>query len=356
MSSLRQYGCRNAFTLIELLVVIAIVAILVGLLLPAVQMVREAANRTSCANNLKQIGLACHGYDSTYGRLPPGYLGPMPNEQDYGGHPERMQQVGLLVYLLPFIEQGNLRRQLRFDPNPSHLGPAWYTDSTNWQMAQTRIRLFECPSDNIADDTATQGTALAVHYYNYFAPLVANQDDNTNGDGVVHDPSDPIVLGRANYAGCAGLAGHGTSQYWGKYEGIFTNRSHWSLREITTLDGTSNTLLLGETTGGRDNGQRIYLPTWMGRGVQPTWSGLPADGQDFIDPPLFDSKHRGVVQFCFADGSVRSLRKGSSSIDYDNWALVDLWPDSYPADWWVLQELAGVRDGGTRDGSALVNY
>jgi prepilin-type N-terminal cleavage/methylation domain-containing protein len=347
---------RNGFTLIELLVVLAVIALLIGFLLPAVQRMREAANRIRCANNQKQLGLACHAYDSTYGRLPPGYLGPIPNEQDFGGHPERMQQAGLLVYLLPYVEQENIYRRLRIDLDPTHLGPAWYTDPTNWQLAQTRIRLFECSSDNIAEDTATQGTAEAAHWYNYRAPIVPNQDDNTNGDVVTLDPSDPTVLGRSNYAGCAGLAARGTSQYWARYEGIFSNRSGWSVSQVTALDGTSNTLLLGETIGGRQNGQRMYLPTWLGRGVQPTLSGLAADGQDQLFPPLFDSKHPGVVLFCFADGSVRSLRKGSSWIDANNgWALGNLWPDRYPAAWWILQELAGLRDGGTPDPSSLVN-
>src|SRR5437764_622615 len=99
---------RSAFTLVELLVVIGIIATLIGLLLPAVQRIREAANRMSCANNLKQLGLACHNYDSTNGRLPPGYLGPIPNERLYGPDADRFQQIGLLPYLLPYVEQDNV--------------------------------------------------------------------------------------------------------------------------------------------------------------------------------------------------------------------------------------------------------
>src|SRR5262245_24967297 len=109
---------RNGFTLIELLVVIAIIAVLIGLLIPAVQKVREAASRITCANNLKQLGLACHNYDSAHGRLPPGYLGPIPNERYLDPNSDRIQNVGLLVYLLPYVEQDTLYRQLQinFDP------------------------------------------------------------------------------------------------------------------------------------------------------------------------------------------------------------------------------------------------
>jgi prepilin-type N-terminal cleavage/methylation domain-containing protein len=345
---------RRGFTLIELLVVIAIIGVLISLLLPAVQKVREAANRTSCANNLKQLGLACHNYQSAHGRLPPGYLGPIPNEQLFGTNPDGIQHVGLLVYLLPYFEQDNIYRQLQIDFDVRHLGPAWYTNQTNWQLAQTRIKVFECPSDNVDDDTSTQGTVEGFHVFNYNASLVRDVDNNANGDAVVLPPGDPTVLGRSNYAGCAGLAGKGTSQYWSKYEGIFANRSNTSLARIP--DGTSNTLLLGEFDGGREKGQRMYLRSWMCAGVVPTLSGLAADGQDPVSTPLFDSKHPGIVQFCFADGSVRSLRKGTSWINaIVGWDLVDLWPDHYPADWWVLQELAGFRDGGTRDRSSFEN-
>src|SRR5262249_10401560 len=107
MSRLRA---RKAFTLIELLVVIAIIAVLIGLLLPAVQKIREAANRMSCTNNLHQIALAAHNYEPTNGHFRPGTDG---------------AEVGPLVYLLPYMEQDNLSRNFSFDPKPEPR--AWFS-------------------------------------------------------------------------------------------------------------------------------------------------------------------------------------------------------------------------------------
>src|SRR5262249_46547423 len=185
---------------------------------------REAASRLTCANNLHQLGLACHNYASGHGRLPPGYLGPIPNERGYGADADQIQHAGLLVYLLPYVEQDNISRQLQIDLNPRHLGPAWYTNATNWGLAQTRIKLFLCPSHDPSDPSA-QGTAMSFHMFNYSAPIIPDTDDNTWIDAVILAPSNPTVLGRTNYGGCAGLAGRGTSQYWSMYEGVFTNRS-----------------------------------------------------------------------------------------------------------------------------------
>src|SRR5262249_28064575 len=144
-----------------------------------------------------------------------------------------------------------------------------------------------------------------------------------------------------------GLSGRGTSPYWGKYEGLFTNRSRNTLGQVP--DGTSQTLLLGEYDGGRMDGQRHAHGSWIAVGAMPTCSGLPPDGGGpFVHAASFGSRHPGVVQFCLADGSVRGLRKGTSWVDWWDGDLAALFPNSYPADWWVLQELSGMRDGGTR--------
>src|SRR5262245_58062841 len=102
---------RRGFTLIELLVVIAILAVLIGLLLPAVQQIREAANRVACANNLKQLGLALHNYHGDYGKFPPGAVGPFASLPRFAG----LKHHGLGTYLLPYLEQSALARQYSWD-------------------------------------------------------------------------------------------------------------------------------------------------------------------------------------------------------------------------------------------------
>jgi len=149
-----------AFTLIELLVVIAIIAILIGLLLPAVQKVREAAARSSCQNNLKQIGLAAHNYASANrDLLPPGYLGTYPNlAQTLTAAPGAGggQWVGALAFLLPYLEQSSVYSMMLDGVPQNYLkndykGDPWYTlgsaTSGPFPASTAKIKTFICPSD-----------------------------------------------------------------------------------------------------------------------------------------------------------------------------------------------------------------
>src|SRR5947209_4366805 len=133
---------RRAFTLIELLVVIAIIAVLIGLLLPAVQKVREASNLISCKNNLKQIGLAMHHYHDSRGTFPVGYYDPTPWPQTDNG-----PGWGWGAYLLPYLEQADLHSQINFKLDVG--------DPANAGIRATSLGIFVCPSEPLAQTTFT---------------------------------------------------------------------------------------------------------------------------------------------------------------------------------------------------------
>ncbi len=197
---------RRGFTLIELLVVIAIIAILVSLLLPAVQQARAAARRTQCKNNLRQIGLALHNYHDVSGRFPAGHLETGTNGPAYS------PQIGWLPYLLPYIEQANVYQLIDFTLiGPSNASPNPNGSATNnpafYAAGGTSISAFICPSDPVGRIDPVWAPT------NY----LGNQGPDCSCRG----------------KSCSGIFGHDT----------------W-MRIADITDGTSNTIAIGETLKG----------------------------------------------------------------------------------------------------------
>src|ERR1700719_5260354 len=157
---MRRSSIRRGFTLIELLVVIAIIAVLIGLLLPAVQKFRESANRMSCTNNLKQIGLALHSYHDSRGFFPPGYVD---GNTDPNSTPDNDVGPGWgwASFLLPFLEQDNVYNQINFKVGVG--------TGSNIAVSQWPLKVFQCPSDGlqdpfpIYDSTFTNPIATVAH-------------------------------------------------------------------------------------------------------------------------------------------------------------------------------------------------
>ncbi|MHB1524630.1 MAG: DUF1559 family PulG-like putative transporter [Candidatus Dormibacteria bacterium] len=303
---------RKGFTLIELLVVIAIIAILIGLLLPAVQKVRGAAARSQCQNNLKQIALAAQNYQSAMNTLPTGF-----NPNSY---------IGCLGYLLPYMEQNNIYNmipQTMFSMNTSS-GP-WWGNGSSWAAAQMRIKPFECPAD----------ASLYNPAYGTFVYLTEN-GYSLNGGYIPGNNN----IGATNYVANAGALGNVSSSgdtYYGQWVGPFYQSSAVSIVQIT--DGSSQTLMFGETLGGTNApGQpRDYNLAWMGGGALPTaW--------DLIQPCQwysFGSNHTAVTQFAFCDGSVHGLLKIGSSTPW------------FSTQWFAFMGASGMQDGNVVNFSLL---
>jgi prepilin-type N-terminal cleavage/methylation domain-containing protein/prepilin-type processing-associated H-X9-DG protein len=294
---------RRGFTLIELLVVIAIIAILIGLLLPAVQKVREAAARTQCANNLKQLGLACHSYHDAHTRFPPGAVGPLTPAFPQYLH---LKSHGLGTYLLPYLEQSALARRYSWDD-------AWF-DPPNQPVVNTPLTVWQCPSapanrvmdgslDTVKPPPAERfnGTAACGDYAGMGAV-----DPGLVRDRLIDPPGGP-------------------TDERGHYEGVFPINSTRRVADI--LDGTSNTILIAECAGRPQlwQGRRQVANVWLTGGPWASrnllWCrGATPDGTASFGPCAVNctndrevySFHSGGANVVFADGSVHYLRANLS--------------------------------------------
>ncbi|RMF45187.1 MAG: DUF1559 domain-containing protein [Planctomycetota bacterium] len=334
---------RTGFTLVELLVVIAIIGILVGLLLPAVQAAREAARRMQCQNNVKQLSLASHNFESAYKRFPPGIIGPAEQNKntdfrwwnDFTNSPN----IGHLVFLMPYMEMSAIyqpfsdNRELNIDKTYHGVTSALRGRYTPWWStangavnvrspgSQYRIPAFLCPSDDPYKNT--RGEIIMTGTWTNPSPAI----------GHLRFGGGSTQYGRTNYVGCTGrLGGHiKSSAFYARYNGIFGNRTKTTFGQIS--DGTSNTLLFGEVTGQYTDWDAFNRRIGRERSFLWHHNGLPTELHDpwyeqntsWAHAYRFSSMHTGVGNWGMGDGSVQTI---SNNIDFD-----------------VLVRLSGKSDG-----------
>ena len=304
----------RGLTLIELLVVISIIGILIAMLMPAVQRLRESARRTTCLNNIRQLALASLAYEVNHQLFPPGVCADGLAGKTRGISPavagiDTPNWIGTKVYLLPLLDRDDLNSS--FVANRSvdtgDAGQWWDTSiSNNFRDAGTRnIPSFLCPSDG----GHLSATGIMLGFYAHDLPT--NPGAFWDGSGA------SAHLGRTNYMSCSGVSGSpekaSAHEYWGRYSGIYTNRSKSGFDKIS--DGASNTVAFGEQASNTVvNGVKTDY-TWTADGMMGAYgihSGA-GDGEWF----QFKSRHSGgVMMIALGDGSARAV---SASIGEAIW-------------------------------------
>jgi len=308
-------GARpRGFTLIELLVVIAIIGALIALLLPAVQKVREAANRMSCANHLKQMGLALHHYHNTFQIFPPAKINSgsagayTPTTSFYPDRPYVYNHTGF-VLLLPYIEQEALFQQYDF---------AFPSSDSNWEggtlannginpgnatVVGTRIRLYECPSDQEPPVENESGTGP-------YARTNARRSNYLFSCGATNDYTATYDPGRA-YSGAFGT--NGAARLTGIGDGTSNTIAIGESKQMHTYSGYGPYWGAGTHTAVQGYTGTVWSPTLPpdGFNVNFPW-GRVVDGDSGYQGQLqyawgFGSWHPAGANFLFCDGSVRFL-------------------------------------------------
>jgi prepilin-type N-terminal cleavage/methylation domain-containing protein/prepilin-type processing-associated H-X9-DG protein len=322
---------RPGFTLIELLVVIAIIAVLIGLLLPAVQKVREAAARMSCSNNLKQLGIACHNYLGVKGTFPP-YFGVEPGKSLYpNSPPENLRKVygGWFAHLLPYVEQDNVYRLAQNEILASGQNQPTYTTPPTYTSGGTVVDQYNGHTYVYTSTIATGGSGYTNH--GIWIPDVANatykvllcNSDPSSGEPLVYS-----YWGATNY-----LANFNA---WGS-----PDNGLWASPVNTAFftDGTSNTIFFGEGYRECDTIGRIALYSWFYHNFGLDWYQQPNTLMFQADPKVQDcdnwraqAGHIGGMNVALADGSVRFV---SGSISQATWTSAMLPKDGHPlgSDW-----------------------
>jgi prepilin-type N-terminal cleavage/methylation domain-containing protein len=293
---------RTAFTLVELLVVIAIIGVLVALLLPAVQAAREAARRSSCQNNLKQLGIGLHNYHDALQTFPSGWIEhPTGNYEAWGW--------GSLV--LPYLEQGALSEKLGVTRGT--LEQRISTDKANvFPAVRTQLKVFICPSDSGHNSGLTHNDRRFAGGIGFTAAGLTGND---------------TWVGSSNYMGVAGHrdvanAQPNTGIFFGNCTGNCPNGAAASVRIADILDGTSNTLMVGEretkncrggtwvgvrnTNGGAARGVIVVVGHSHPKLNQKT-NIIPWDEDRIGCGEGFSSLHPGGALFLAADGSVKFI-------------------------------------------------